>query len=148
MTEETSPKVSTKSTVEQVLELMKRESELQAELAQITKKKLFYKDEISQVKGMMHTTWEWVHMLVSQMTDIHLINTVSRYTRHKWLESVPKRYIDEVKKRDLIDNVLNEWTRKWDWLDDFFDANDYEEDDDDEYGSWISISTKDMRLWV
>ena len=114
MTEETSPKVSTKSTVEQVLELMKREAE--------------------------------VHMLVSQMTDIHLINTVSRYTRHKWLESVPKRYIDEVKKRDLIDNVLNEWTRKWDWLDDFFDANDYEEDDDDEYGSWNSIYTKEMRL--
>ena len=56
MTEETSPKVSTKSTVEQVLELMKREAELQAELTQITKKKLFYKDELAQVKGMMHTT--------------------------------------------------------------------------------------------
>lgn len=128
MTEQTSPTTWMKSTLEQVLELIKRESELKAELAQIEKKKLFYKDELVEVQNMVHTTASGEKILINLMTEEHLINTVNMYIRHKGLSGVPSKYLNEVKVRWLIDKVV--WTVDVnDTLNDFFNEEDEDEDE-------------------
>ena len=88
----------------------------------IEKLEAIYKDEIKEASTQLHRTRWGDLMTVQSMTDEHLLATVKVYLSHNHddFSDVPKKYLDEAKRRDgmlekiiAIDTVIEQ-----EWYDD------------------------------
>jgi hypothetical protein len=98
------------SVTESVKALVLYEAKLNKELKQIKKFSAVYSDEISEQKANMHITKDGSIMFIPDMENSHLINTVKMFIRNGFNLSSRKikKYIDEVKKRGLVNEIINE----------------------------------------
>lgn len=109
MTEQTAPTTVKKTLLEQCLSILQQERELTLKLDEIRIKKAFYKKELSELESLSHTTRDGTMLLISDMTDEHLINTVKSCSKYKgWLDHVPDKYLNELKSRNLVDKILDD----------------------------------------
>ena len=95
--------------VETILALLKREEDAEKELFQVKRLMKFYTKELKEIDQYTHKTKEWTLMLISNMTDDHLINLFQSII-HSWREfdKIPDKYLDEAKKRwpTIMDKIL------------------------------------------
>lgn len=88
--------------------ILNEEIAITKRLVEIQTIKSFYQDELDQLRETMHTTRDGTLMFVSQMTEEHLINTVQCMMDPAYgFKRVPKKYLNEVKKRWLINKLMN-----------------------------------------
>lgn len=93
--------------IKKITDILNEEVAIKRRLRDIKNIKAFYQDELSELSATMHQTRDGVIMFVSQMSEDHLIATVRVYlTNGTDLRSVPKKYLNEVEKRGLIDKIL------------------------------------------
>lgn len=87
-----------------LIEKIKRKQELVKEIKQIDNYLEFYADEVHELANSMHRTAEGELMLISDMTDDHLINTYN-LGAERWYKI--EKYKPEIKRRNLVDRVIN-----------------------------------------
>ena len=93
--------------IKKITDILNEEVQLKKRLRDIDNIKAFYQDELNELASTMHQTRDGVIMFVSQMSEDHLIATVRVYlTNGTDLRNVPKKYLNEVKKRGLIEKIL------------------------------------------
>lgn len=94
--------------VKYILTLIKDEWETASKLEKIRREMKIYKKEISQIQDKLHTKKDGTIVLLSEVTDDHLILIVRMYLKD-WYEigDIPSKYLDEVKSRGLVTKVLD-----------------------------------------
>lgn len=97
--------------IKKITDILNEEVAIKRRLRDIDNIKAFYQDELSELASTMHQTRDGIIVFVSQMKDDHLIATVRMYlTNGSDLRHIPKKYLNEVKKRNLIDKILETQT--------------------------------------
>lgn len=68
-----------------------------------------YQDEIQEAGNILHITGDGVTMFVSEMDDAHLLNTIKLFVSRGYRinDHRVKKYIDEAKKRNLAQEILD-----------------------------------------
>lgn len=92
-----------------LLVIIKRKQDHWKEGKAIRKLEAIYQSELKSIQDKMHRTKDWTITLIESMDDDHLLNTIKLFLRqNRWeFSSVPKRYLDEAKKRKgLLEQLL------------------------------------------
>lgn len=81
--------------------IIKRKQDYEKEGKAIKKLEAIYSEELKAIASKMHKTAGGELTLIENMTDEHLLNTIKVFLRNNhWdYSDVPKRYLDEAKKR-------------------------------------------------
>lgn len=75
----------------------------------IEKLEAIYRDEIKEASTQLHRTRSGDLMTVQSMTDDHLLATIKLYLTHNHddFSDVPKKYLDEAKRRDgMLEKII------------------------------------------
>lgn len=75
----------------------------------IEKLEAIYRDEIKEASTQLHRTRWGDLMTVQSMTDDHLLSTIKVYLSHNHddFSEVPKKYLDEAKRRDgMLEKII------------------------------------------
>lgn len=75
----------------------------------IEKLEAIYRDEIKEASKQLHRTRWGDLMTVQSMTDDHLFSTIKVYLSHNHddFSNVPKKYLDEAKRRDgMLEKII------------------------------------------
>lgn len=98
----------TQNNIQDIKKIISKKEELEKELKKIDNYLRIYKKEIKQMENIMHRTKTGDLMLVSEMENDHLLNTINFMLKRGFRidDKSIQKYIDEVKKRNLVDKVL------------------------------------------
>lgn len=98
----------TQDNIQAIRQVMSKKQELEKELEKVNNYVRIYKKEIKQIESVMHRTKTGDLMLVSEMEESHLLNTINFMVKRGFRidDKQLQKYIDEVKKRNLVDKVI------------------------------------------
>lgn len=97
------------TTLDTIFNLIRRKEAWEKEGKAIKKLEAIYRDEIREASKQLHRTRWGDLMTVQSMTDDHLIATIKVYLSHNHddFSDVPKKYLDEAKRRDgMLERVI------------------------------------------
>ena len=96
--------------LDKMFELIKRKEAHSKEWRAIAKLEAIYDTELKSIEKQLHRTSLWDIILISNMENDHLLNTVKWQLRyHKWnYKAIPKQYMDEIKARPgLLEQLID-----------------------------------------
>ncbi len=92
-----------------LMNLIKRKQAHDREWRDLEKLYSIYKKELREMEWLMHKTADGTIIIVSNMDDDHLFNTIRLIlNRNHWdFDSIPDKYISEAKRRTwMLDRIL------------------------------------------
>lgn len=92
-----------------VMSLIASESELTSKLEKVRREMKIYKPEIAKIQDKLHKKSDGGYLLISQMTDEHLLNYVKIMlsTDYDEIGDIPTKYLEEIKSRWLVTQALD-----------------------------------------
>ena len=117
---------------ENVKNLLLTKVNLQKSLKQIEKFEEIYEDEIQEQSKNMHITRDGTVLFISDMEDEHLLNAIKLYLRngYNFRTTQVKRYMTEIKKRNLVNKIIDYKIKDIDISEEYEDYEDYEDYND------------------
>ena len=101
--------ITDKSLLDQLFAIIKRRQDWGKEWQAIEKLEAIYADELKAIGSQLHTTADGSMILIQNMTDEHLTNTIKLILRrHKGnFKQIPKVYLNEAKRRPwMLDDLI------------------------------------------
>lgn len=116
------PTVTDPTILDSLFSIIKRRQDWVKEWKAIDKLEAIYQDELKEISKQLHTTATGETILIQNMEDDHLINTIKLILRrHHWdFKQIPKVYLNEAKRRPWILDKIIDYTPVIE-LDDTFD---------------------------
>jgi len=109
-----------------LMTLIKRKQAHDKEWRDLDKLYSIYRKELREMEWLMHKTADGTIVIVSNMDDDHLFNTIKLIlNRNHWdFSSIPDKYLQEAKRRPwMLDRILTinsviepEDEEEWEWV--------------------------------
>jgi len=97
------------TTLDTIFNIIRRKEAWEKEGKAIKKLEAIYRDEMAEASKQLHRTRWGDLMTVQSMTDDHLLATIKVYLSHNHddFSDVPKKYLDEAKRRDgMLEKII------------------------------------------